>query len=745
MACTPTPELPCRANLDLMPPETSLWMYALSGLAFLVFLFGLWQMVHVWRLGRSWKPGDWKTGLSRLVSGLASHRKFRQDRRPGTLHSWVFFGFTALFVGTVIVAIDYDIFEHGMEIVTGEPSKLLVGDPYLLFEAALDLFGLMYLLGLGFLFWRRYRQKPKQLHRTDVVEAPPPFRRIDPDLTALAFLFLIGVTGFLLEALRLRHQVLEDGITYAGWSFVGNALGAALVTVPAGQLAAVYPFFWWVHFMLWTTLLAILPWTKAKHIVTSSLNLYFHDPRRQSRPALPTPFDLQKVLESGATDIPPVGVQTIRDLTWKDRLSLDACTNCGRCESQCPATAAGRPLSPRKLIQDLKAEMWRDYRDSRAAGEGHTPRKLTAADGVGAAIQEATLWSCTTCRACVTACPVDIEHVDMIVEMRRGLVMESRLDENQTRTLVNIANAGNPYGFPASDRANWTAQLPPGVVVPTAAEKAARGEPFEWLWWVGCSGSFDPRNQQVTRSIATILNAAGVSFAILGVEERCNGDPARRIGEEGRFQQSVMENLVTLRQHGAKRIIAQCPHCFNTLSKEYPEFGADFEVVHHTTLIERLLADGKVKVKGGRELKVTYHDSCYLLRHNGIGDAPRNVIKKANNGLPVLEMAQSGKQGLCCGAGGSNFWYEVKDEAERINVIRAKQAAATGADTVATACPFCLTMMTDGLNLTGQEGKMVARDLAEIVAENLDWTPPAPPEPTVAAPESSGGGGGWSG
>ncbi|HEX2066988.1 MAG TPA: heterodisulfide reductase-related iron-sulfur binding cluster, partial [Candidatus Thermoplasmatota archaeon] len=602
-------------------------------------------------------------------------------------------------------------------------------------------------------------------------EAPRLLRWVDPDLSALVFLFLIGVTGFLLEALRLQHQVKTDGITYASWSFVGNAIGLAVQSWPPERLLAVYPFLWYLHFFLWSATLAVLPWTKLRHIVTSSLNLYFHDPRRQSRPELPTPFHLEKVLESGATDIPPVGYATIRDLTWKDRLSLDACTNCGRCEAQCPATAAGRPLSPRKLIQDLKAEMWRDARGERTArrnptasaatgvphalpmadagavtntAPAHASRPLASVDGVGSALQEATLWSCTSCRACVTACPVDIEHVDLIMQMRRALVMESRLDEHQQRLLVNLTNAGNPYGFPASDRANWLAKLPDGVFVPTAAEKAARGEAFEYLWWIGCSGSYDPRNQEVTRALATLLNAAKVDFAVLGTEERCNGDPARRLGEEGRFQQSVMENLVTLRQYNVTKVIAQCPHCFNTLRNEYPEFGATLDVIHHTQLLERLLAEGRIPLKEGKPLQVTYHDSCYLMRHNGVAEAPRAVLKKANNGLPVLEMAQNREQGLCCGAGGSNMWYEVKDEKTRINVIRAKQALDTGADTVATACPFCLTMMTDGLSLTGQEGKMQARDLAEIVLDHLDWTPPAPPAlPQAAAPAA--GGGGWSG
>jgi Fe-S oxidoreductase len=246
--------------------------------------------------------------------------------------------------------------------------------------------------------------------------------------------------------------------------------------------------------------------------------------------------------------------------------------------------------------------------------------------------------------------------------------------------------------------------------------------------------------------VAKLLNAAGVDFAILGAEERCNGDPARRLGEEGRFQQSVLENLATLQQYGVRKIIAQCPHCFNTLRNEYPQFGADWEVVHHTTLIERLLEEGRLPLKAGKQVAIAYHDSCYLGRHNGIFEAPRRVLEKAN-GLPVLEMAQNREQGLCCGAGGANMWYEVKQETQRINVIRAKQAQAAGADTVATACPFCLTMMTDGLSLTGQAA--VAKDLAEIVAEHLDWAPPPPSTRETAesddATAAAGAPGGWVG
>lgn len=758
--CVPSADNVCRATLDLMPEGTSLWMYVLTAVAVLIAIGGFYQRFRVWRMGRDWKPGDLWAGLKRFVVALATHRKFQQDKKPGTMHAWIFFGFVALFITTTIVAIDADVFELLLD------SKLLDDGFYLFLEVFADTFGVVFLAGLLYAFWRRYAERPPQLHRTKPHEAGW-LKWMDGDFYALLFLFGVGVTGFVMEGMRLQHQIQTDGITHASYSYVGNAVGLLFAGLGPAQLAGAYPVLWWVHFVLWTSILAILPWTKLNHIVTSSLNILLIDPKRQARPELSKPFDLQQMMESGDLDMPDVGVSTIRDFTWKDRLAFDACTNCGRCEAQCPATAAGRPLSPRKLIQDLKGQMWDDYRAERKARRGgrtgagaegasdirYEPPKVTADPGMATAIDETTLWSCTTCRACVTACPVDINHVDMIVDMRRALVNDSQLDEHQQNLLVNLTNAGNPYGFPASDRDDWTNGLPAGVKVPRASEKAAKGEPVDVIWWVGCSGSYDPRNQEVTRSIATILNAADVEFAILGPEERCNGDPARRLGEEGRFQQSVMENLEVLQQYGAKTIIAQCPHCFNTLQNEYPQFGAEWDVIHHTQLIERLVEEGKVPLKDGAKMDIAYHDSCYLGRHNDIFDAPRRVLQETN-GLPVLEMAQSREEGLCCGAGGSNMWYEVKDEDERINVIRAKQAADTGATKVATACPFCLTMINDGLSLTGNDtesgGTMVAQDLAEIVAEHLDWTPPEP-EPEEddgedgAAGQDLGGGAMWVG
>lgn len=717
--CTGYPDVPCRVNLDLMAEGTWTWMVLLTALAVGVFGYGIWQMIQVWRMGRDWRPGHWKDNLKRLFVGLATHRKFMQDKKPGTNHAWVFYGFVVLFIGTTLAAIDMDFFELILE------SKLLFGPGYLFYEAVLDFFGLVFVLGVVYMMMRRYGDKPPHLRRTRNVELPW-LNKMDGDLYALVFLLLIGVTGFIMEGIRLQHQITVDGIDYAAYSFVGNTFGVLMAQgMTVGQMEAVYPALWWFHFALWTSVLAILPWTKFKHIITSSLNLYFHDEERQSKASLPTPFNLQEVMESGDMDaVESVGYTTIRDFTWKDRLALDACTNCGRCEAQCPAWAAGRPLSPRKLIQDLKAHMWEDYRAQKK--EGYELQPLTKDNELHETIDETVLWSCTTCRACMTECPVDIEHVDIITEMRRGLVMESRLDEHQQKLLVNLTNAGNPYGFAMTDRANWTAGLPEGVSVPTAAEKVARGEPIELLWWVGCVGSFDPRNNEVTRSLATVLHAAGVDVCILGNDEKCNGDPARRLGEEGRFQQSVIENLMVLNELGVKKVLTQCPHCFNTLKNEYPEFGGDFEVIHHTQYLEELIAAGRVPLKRGAEMKVTYHDSCYLGRHNDIFDAPRRVLEQ--NGFPVLEMAQSKEQGLCCGAGGSNMWFEIKDEKERINVIRAKQAADTGADVVASACPFCLTMVQDGLSLTGNDkeggGTMVAKDLAEIVAANLDVAGP---------------------
>ena len=727
--CSGYPDVPCRINLDLMPEPTYFWMIGLTALAVAIFGYGIWQMIHVWRMGRSWKPADWKVGLKRLVSALGTHRKFKREMLPdgkdksGSNHSWVFFGMVVLFIGTTLAAIDMDLFELVLE------AKLLEGTGYLWYEAILDLGGLVFILGLIYMILRRYRQKPDHVHGHKHVELPF-LNKMDGDLYALVFLLAIGVTGFLMEGIRLQAQIARDGITYAQWSFVGHPVGFGLSKIASVEtLVGFYPMLWWIHFALWSSVLAILPWTKLKHIVSSSLNIFFHDPEREARASLSKPFDLAEIMESGDYDaMGQVGYTTIRDLTWKDRLALDACTNCGRCESQCPANAAGRPLSPRKLIQDMKEVMWEDYRAGKAhsGDEEYVPMRLVENGDVKIALDEATLWSCTTCRACMTECPVDIHHVDLIAEMRRGLVMESKVDEHQGKLIMNLTNAKNPYGFPMADRADWTNGLPDGVEVPLASAKAASGQSFEYLWWVGCVGSYDHRNQQVTQDIAKIFNAAGLDFAILGTEEQCNGDPARRLGEEGLFQQAVMENMMILENYGVKKIVAQCPHCFNTFANEYPEFGAKFEVIHHTQLIEQLIEEGRLPLRNNAEMTVTYHDSCYLGRHNDIFDAPRRVLQA--NGLPVLEMAQSGDQGLCCGAGGSNMWYEVKEESERINVIRAKQAADTGAEAVVSNCPFCLTMLKDGLTLTGnaveEGGRMVAQDLAEIVAANLDVAGP---------------------
>lgn len=724
--CTPGPGEPCRLTLDIVGEHTALWMYILSGIAFAIFAYGFYQMIRVWRMGTPWKPRGFKESFQHMVTSIATHRKFMREEKAGTMHAWIFYGFMALLFTTTVVAIDADVL--GLVFKT----QLLRNAWYLGLELFADIFGVLFMVGLVVAIWRRYRERPDFLHRTGTPEAPW-LKWMDPDTHLLVFLFLIGLTGFTMEGLRIRHQMLEFGIDYGGWSFVGYAIGLLFEKMTMAQIATVYQPLWWVHFALWTSVLAILPWTKLKHAFTSTLNVFFFDPERQGRADLSKPFDLPAMMESGDMELPVVGVSTIREFTWKDRLSFDACTNCGRCEAQCPAHKAGRPLSPRKLIQDLKAHMWEDY-----YSKSEEAPKIWEADGVRDQIEEAVFWSCTTCRACMTECPVDINHVDHIVDVRRAMVNESKLDTHQQNLLVNLTNAGNPYGFPAADRDAWTASLAPGIEVPRAMELVASGQEFEYLWFVGCTGSYDPRNQEVTKSIATILNAAGVSFAILGDQERCTGDSARRLGEEGRFQQSVMENMMLFGELGVKKIITQCPHCFNTLANEYPEFGAEWEVIHHTQLIEQLIEAKQLPLQEGQQMAVTYHDSCYLGRHNGIFDAPRKVIEETN-GLPVLEMAQSGDQGLCCGAGGANMWYEVEQK-DRINVIRAKQAADTGASTVVSACPFCLTMMKDGLDLTGatEEKGMVVEDLAELVVKHLDWTPPEPevPEDTGAGDDA---------
>ena len=407
----------------------------------------------------------------------------------------------------------------------------------------------------------------------------------------------------------------------------------------------------------------------------------------------PTNFDDPGVPE----DEIRFGAGTAAQLTWKEMLDTFSCTECGRCQDACPANATGKLLSPKLVIMGLRDAVMTD------SDRGLVPD----------AVPEESVWDCVTCGACVQACPVSIEHVDHIVDLRRHLVMvDSSFPSEAEPMLRDVERASNPWGRAQSERADWAADLGIRILQPG-------DPPPEYLYWVGCASSFDERARRTAESTAKLLQAAGVDFAILGPREACTGDPARRMGNEYVFQAFAEQNVETLNDSGVTKIIANCPHCFNTLGNEYPDFGGHYEVVHHTELLSRLIADGRITPAPDATRSITYHDSCYLARHNDVLAAPRELVGAVGTSLP---MARSGKQTFCCGAGGAHMWME--ERASPINVERVREAAATGADTLAVACPYCTVMLDDGVQSTGDQLRVV--DVATLLVEALEQPPAAP-------------------
>lgn len=708
-------EGPCRETLQLMPEGTAQLMYLLFGASLIIFGIGFWSKIQAWRRGGNevaWdQPGQ---RLRRLLHYGLFQAKTAKKRYAGPMHQLIFWGFLVLFIGTVLVLIEYDftlaLFNY----------QFLVGNFYLFFEFMLDLFGVLFLIGLAMAIRRRMGDSKETFTRKPV-----------QDWWILGSLTLLGIQGFLVEGLRLSIRQPE----WAGFSFVGNALASGFSVIDPGTQLGLYRFLWWFHAITLFAWVATIPYTKMQHILVSPANIFFGQvDTTVHRGELSKPFDLQQALETGDLDI-TMGAQKLQDFTWRQLLSLDACTECGRCTDVCPAYAAGRPLSPMKLVLDLRDEMhrqtgraWKGAIESN--GQFHpaatkngspTPQAPAGNQLVDSVINNQTLWSCVTCRACMEECPVMIEHVPLIVDMRRGLVMESRLDGHQTRLLNNLANTGNAYGFPTADRANWSQ----GLEVPHMKE-VGNAKDLEVLYWVGCSGSYDQRNQKVSRALVKIFKAAKVKFAILGSEERCTGDPARRLGEESRFQEMVITNAEVLKKYNVTRVVAQCPHCFNTLQNEYKKFGVHLDVVHHTQFIDELVNQGRLKLHKSIRDRIAYHDPCYLGRYNGVYEAPRRTLQLLQIGDEPVEIHRHRDKAFCCGAGGSNMWYEVKDERERISNIRYKEAKETGAKKLATGCPFCMTMFDDANRVIGEESMQV-QDVAEIVAEALDASRPDAP------------------
>jgi len=649
------------------------------GLGTAVYLYSLrsrnWE-----RGGKDRRLGLWGRRAKEFLRGVTM-ASVLEDRVAGVLHAMIFYGFVVLFLGTATLELDH---------LLPNNLKYLEGGFYQGFSFVTDAAALVFIAGVAGAAIRRYLFPPLRLR----VKTKP------EDAWILFLLFSIGVTGLLTEAARLS---LEGRPPYEVWSFAGWYLSYLF---PASTASGAHQVVWIVHAVSFVSFLVVLPVTKLRHVFTSPVNMALA-PRTRPKGAM---REMPNLLE--ATDIETVGASKVGEFTWKQLYDTDACTICGRCTSVCPANYTGKPLDPREIVLKLGEVMTRTGSPVVSPPVGVDAEITVTSDSVFERITAAELWACTTCRACEQVCPVDIEILDKILDMRRYLaLMEADFPSQLGNAFISMENSSNPYGMSQQERAAWTREVDFPVKV--------LGEPgvtAEYLYWVGCAGSFDDRNRKVTLSTARLLHEAGVDFAILGPRELCTGDAARRAGNEYLFQTLALQNIATMNEAGVTRIITQCPHCFNTLANEYPQFGGHYQVFHHSQFLMELIRQGKLKPAGGSNGKVAFHDPCYLGRHNDEYDAPRRLLRAA--GSKLTEMGRNKKRSFCCGAGGAQMWME-EHTGKKINVERTEEALATGAPTIATGCPFCYVMLDDGVKDLGRDEEVTVKDLAMILAERV--------------------------
>ncbi|MEW6196011.1 MAG: heterodisulfide reductase-related iron-sulfur binding cluster [Bacteroidota bacterium] len=608
--------------------------------------------------------------------------KLLREPIAGSIHFLIFWGFI-LFLFAVLEAIIQGFYS---------PFSLeFLGPIFSLITFTQDIFGLLLIIAVVWALYRRFVQKVKRL---DVGKEG----NFDAALILLMiFGVVISMFGQNITHVANNNFVLND---YEIRPISAN-LSSILFAGPGELTSILYEICWWMHILIVFAFMNFLPYSKHFHVITSIPNVYFSKVGVSKHSLKKINLEDENISQYGAADI--------EHFTWKQILDGFACTECGRCTASCPAANTGKKLSPRDIIVQIRHRT--EEKAPLVLAKISDDNEIIQKTLVHNYISDEELWACTTCMACVYECPVTIEHVDSIVDMRRNLVlMESQFPSELNTVFKNIEANFTPWAFNWQDRANWA----DGMGIKTMADDPNG----EILFWVGCAGSFDARYQKVTKTIAKLMQIANIDFRILGTEEKCNGDTARRLGNEYLAQTLMQENVETLNNYGVKKIVTGCPHCYNSLKNEFPQFGGNFEVLHHTELIEQLLLEGKLKVKN-KELnsKITYHDSCYLGRYNDIYDSPRNSLKKVN-GVELIEMERNRDKGFCCGAGGGRMFLE-ETEGTRININRAEEAIKTEADTVASACPFCMTMMNDGLKSLEKTDNVTVKDISEIILENV--------------------------
>ena len=621
-----------------------------------------------------------------------------REPAAGLMHSLIYFPFLILLAVTTVLEVNHQV---------PEGLKFLHGDVYRAYTLVGDVAGVLFLVGVVWALLRRFGPRRFRPYRIRIKSRPE-------HATGLVVFATIGVTGFGTEAFRIASTAADHGGDFPSaetWSVVGYPLAQAVDSIGffADAVHGWHQAWWIAHVLAFMAFLALLPITMLRHMFTSPLNMYLRDRDRPKGAMKPLPNLMETELES-------FGVSTIEEFTWKQLLDTDSCTMCGRCTAVCPAHATGKPLDPREIV--LKTgEVMAATGTPVVSPPIDTDDEITVpANWMFDRITSEELWACTTCRACDEACPVNIEILDKILDMRRYLsLMESDFPTELGAAYRSMENSGNPWGLSQSDRTEWVGDL-------EGIEVIDGGDPFEaeYLYWVGCAGSFDDKNKKVSRAMAQLMQRAGVSFSILGPSEMCTGDPARRSGNEYIFQMLAMQNVETLNGMGVKKIVTQCPHCFNTLANEYPQMGGHYEVVHHSQLLEWLIDQGRLDLSEARlDERLVYHDSCYLGRHNDVYLAPRRVVGNIA-GIELVEAERSGTKGMCCGAGGARMWME-EDIGKNINVERSQELLATGATRIATACPFCYVMIDDGVKGEGvEETEVKVGDIALHVLDALE-------------------------
>ena len=660
-------------------------MAALVGL----LVYGIARHASLWAIGKP-TPGLLGEVPGRVRNAVRlglGQQKVRRDPYAGIMHWCIFSSIVVLTLVTAQVAIQDDT-----------PLNFLHGGYYLFFSFYGDLFGLIGLVGVGMALNRRYFSSYHRVH-WDV--------RLEDHLIIWG-LGLLLLSGFVVESARIYVTELnafeggEAHLDWARWSFVSWGLAEVLDLFSAGQSAvlSLHTWSWWVHIVVAFSWLGLIVFTKLDHLFFAPVNAFLLRTDSPGRLATIENLEEQEVF----------GVGQIQDFTWKQLFELDACVRCGRCTNVCPANISGQPLSPMHLIQDLKSHLASVGPDVQRAGhDGDDVRAVSSVEMVGGVINDETLWACRTCGACMQECPVMIEHVPTIVDMRRYMVMnEARIPATAQQALENMEMRGHPWRGAALERTTWMDGL--GDVTLFDGSQ-------EYLYWVGCSGSLVERNLPITKAVFRLLREAGASFGVLGPDETCNGDPARRLGNEYLFQILAQQLVETFKAKNVQKVITNCPHCFNTFRNEYPQLGGDFEVVHHTEFLMQAVEDGKLRPEHTLDgsAVTTYHDSCYLGRMNDVYDAPRQIIRMLP-GVELREMERTRSRGLCCGAGGGNMWQEEVGE-RRVNHVRTEEAIATGAGQLASNCPFCIQMFEDGIPSLQQEeeGRMRAFDVAELL------------------------------